>query len=281
MGMGAFCAVAKGSDEPARIIIMEYRGGKKGKKPVVLVGKGITFDTGGISLKPQSSALSRIEDMRYDMSGASAVMHVLKAAAELKLKLNIAGVMPCTENMPSGKAYKPGDVLKAYNGKTIEVISTDAEGRLILADAMSYAVEKYRPSALVDIATLTGAVAIALGKAATGMMGSSPELMGLMKKAGAETGERVWQLPLYEDYKELIKSKFADLKNSGNGEAGTATAGMFLKEFTGGAPWVHLDIAGTAYGIRGKHYIPDGTAGTGYRLLLSFLKKIQTEGKDA
>jgi leucyl aminopeptidase len=273
LGMGAFCAVAQGSEEPALFIIMEYRGGKKGGKPVVFVGKGITFDTGGISLKPQSSALSKIEDMRYDMSGAAVVMHLIKTVSELRLPVNMACVMPCTENMPSGKAYKPGDVLKSMNGKTIEVISTDAEGRLILADAITYAIKKYKPAWLVDIATLTGACVIALGHYATGLMGNSEKLIEIMKKAGDQTGERVWQLPLYDEYKDQIKSKFADIKNTGGGDAGTITAGLFLKEFADPVPWVHLDIAGTAYGVRGRHYIPDGTAGTGLRLMLSFLKK--------
>lgn len=279
MGMGAFCAVAQGSDEPARFIVMEYSGGKKGEKPFVFVGKGITFDTGGISLKPQSSPLSKIEDMRYDMTGAAAVMHLLKTVSELKIKANVIAVMPCTENMPSGKAYKPGDVLKSLNGKTIEVISTDAEGRLVLADAITYAINKFRPKYLVDIATLTGACVIALGHHTSGLMGNSERMINTMKQAGYETGEKVWQLPLYEEYKEQIKSKFADMKNSGGGEAGTITAGLFLKEFADYVPWVHLDIAGTAYNVRGKHYIPDGTAGTGLRLMLSFLKKTINGGK--
>jgi len=272
-GMGAFCAVAKGSEEPARFIIMEYKGGKKGSKPVVFVGKGITFDTGGISLKPQSTAMSKIEDMRYDMSGAAGVLHLIKTAAELKLPVNMICVMPCTENMPSGKAYKPGDVLRSLNGKTIEVISTDAEGRLILADAITYAINKYKPAWLVDIATLTGGCVTALGHYATGLMGNSEKLIDIMKRAGAETGEKVWQLPLFDEYRDQIKSKFADIKNTGGGDAAAITAGLFLKEFADSVPWVHLDIAGTAYGVRNKYYIPDGTAGTGLRLMLSFLKK--------
>jgi leucyl aminopeptidase len=273
LGMGAFCAVAKGSEEPARFIVMEYMAGKKGSRPVVFVGKGITFDTGGISLKPQATAMSKIEDMRYDMTGAAAVMHLLKTVSELRLKENVVAIMPCTENMPSGRAYKPGDILKSMNGKTIEVISTDAEGRLILADAITYAIKKYKPGWLVDIATLTGACVVALGHYATGLMGNSEKIINIMKRAGDETGEKVWQLPLLEEYRDQIKSRFADIKNTGGGDAGTITAGLFLKEFADSVPWVHLDIAGTAYGVRGKYYIPDGTAGTGLRLLLSFLKK--------
>jgi leucyl aminopeptidase len=273
-GMGAFYAVAKGSDEPARFIIMEYWGGEKKAKPVVFVGKGITFDSGGISLKPQATAMSKIEDMRFDMTGAACVLFLIKSIAQLKMKVNAVGIMPCTENLPSGRAYKPGDVLTSLSGKTIEVISTDAEGRLVLADAITYAARKYGPGKLIDIATLTGGCVTALGHYATGLMGNDERLAGIMKRAGNETGEKVWELPLFDEYKEAIKSKFADIKNSGGGDAATITAGLFLKEFADPVPWLHLDIAGTAYGVRNKHYIPDGTAGTGLRLMLAFLKKI-------
>jgi leucyl aminopeptidase len=279
LGMGAFYAVAKGSDEPARFIVMEYRGARRGSSPAVFVGKGITFDSGGISLKPQATSMSKIEDMRFDMSGAATVMYLLKTIAELKLPVNAAAVMPCTENLPSGRALKPGDVLRSMSGKTIEVISTDAEGRLILADAITYAIKKFRPLLLADIATLTGGCVTALGHYATGLMGNDRRLLGDMKKAGEETGEKVWELPMFDEYREQIKSKYADVKNTGGGDASTITAGMFLREFAGDVPWVHLDIAGTAYGVRDKYYIPDGTAGTGLRLLLAFLKKTIRGGK--
>ncbi len=273
MGMGSFYNVAKGSDEPAKFIVAEYKGASVSKKPVVFVGKGITFDTGGICLKPATSGLSVIEDMKFDMSGAAAVIALMKIIASRKLPINAVFIAPVTENMPSGKAYKPGDILKTLSGKTVEVISTDAEGRLILCDALSYA-QKYKPMLIVDIATLTGACVMALGHYATGLMGNSPEYMELMEKAGEESGERVWELPMLEEYAVTLKSKYADLKNLGEGGAGTAVAGLFLKEFVGTTPWIHLDIAGTAYGIKNKSYIPDGTAATGVRLLYEFTKKL-------
>jgi leucyl aminopeptidase len=277
MGMGAFYSVAKGSDEPAKFIVARYSGAAPSKKPVVFVGKGITFDTGGISLKPQSSAMSAIEDMKFDMSGAASVIALLRIVSAMALKVNAVFIAPVTENMPSGKAYKPGDVLKTLSGKTVEVISTDAEGRLILCDALTYAL-RYKPALIVDIATLTGACVMALGHYATGMMGTDSAAMQLMSKAGDETGERVWELPMLEEYAESLKSKYADIKNIGEGGAGTAIAGLFLKEFTGGCPWVHLDIAGTAYGIKNKPYIPDGTAATGVRLMYEFIKKYISGG---
>ncbi|MCX8092932.1 MAG: leucyl aminopeptidase [Candidatus Goldbacteria bacterium] len=277
MGMGAFYAVAKGSNEPAKFIVMEYNGNKKSNKKIALLGKGITFDSGGISLKPQSSPLSKIEDMRFDMSGAGVVLYLMKTVAELKLKLNIIGIMPVTENLPSGSAYKPGDILKTLSGKTVEVISTDAEGRLILADAITYAIKNYSPYIIIDIATLTGGCVVALGHYATGLMGNDKELIEEMKKSGEETGERMWELPLWDEYKEQIKSKNADLKNYGGGDAATITAGCFLKEFAGDVKWLHLDIAGTAYGVLNKHYIPEGVAGTGLRVIFNFLKKLEKE----
>ena len=269
--MGAFYAVAKGSDEPAKFIIMEYRNGVKGEKPFVFIGKGITFDSGGISLKPQASGVFKIEDMKYDMSGAAAVLYLMKTAAELRIKKNLVALIPATENLPSGKAYKPGDVITTHSGKTVEIISTDAEGRMILADALSYAAG-YRPELIIDLATLTGACVVALGHYATGMMGNNDGIMEALKEAGKKTGEKVWQLPLWEEYREQIKSRYADIKNTGGGDAGTITAGLFLREFTGDIPWVHLDIAGTAYGVKNKTYIPDGVSAVGIRLLTEFLK---------
>lgn len=277
IGMEAFYSVAKGSNEPAKFIILEYYGNKKSKDKIALVGKGITFDSGGISLKPQASPLSKIEDMKYDMSGAGVVLYLMKTAAELKLQLNIIGIIPVTENLPSGTAYKPGDVLKTLSGKTVEVISTDAEGRLILADAITYAIKNYKPLMLIDIATLTGGCVVALGHYATGLMGNDKVLLEKIKQSGEETGERVWELPLWDEYKEQIKSKNADIKNYGGGDAATITAGCFLKEFVENVKWLHLDIAGTAYGVLNKNYIPEGVAGTGLRVIFNFLKKIEKE----
>jgi leucyl aminopeptidase len=272
MGMGSFYSVAKGSDEPAKFIVAQYRGAPSSKKTGVFVGKGITFDSGGISLKPQVSGASMIEDMKFDMSGAASVIALMKIISGLKLKLNAVFIAPVTENLPSGKSYKPGDVLKSMSGKTIEVISTDAEGRLILCDALYFA-WRYKPSFIVDIATLTGACVVALGHYATGLMGNDAQLMEMMKKSGETTGETVWELPMLEEYAETLKSKYADIKNVGEGGAGTSCAGIFLREFVGDYPWVHLDIAGTAYGIKNKSYIPDGVAATGIRLMYEFVKK--------
>lgn len=269
LGMGAFYGVAKGSDEPAKFIILEYKGAARNQKPIAIIGKGITFDSGGISIKPSE----KMEDMKYDMSGAAITLAVLKTIAELKLKKNVIGFIPATENLPSGKAYKPGDILKSLSGTTIEVISTDAEGRLILADAITYS-RKFKPAAIIDLATLTGACVIALGHYAIGMMGNNEELMRKMEEAGKKTGERVWQLPLFDEYRKQIKSTFADIKNTGGRDAGTITAGMFLKEFAKDTPWVHLDIAGTSYGVKEKPYIPEGASGIGVRLLVQFVKNL-------
>lgn len=265
LGMGSLLGVAKGSNEPPKFIILEYNGSKK-DKPVVLVGKAITFDTGGISIKPAEN----MEKMKSDMGGGAAVMGTFMAISALKLPLNVVGLIPATENMPSGTAYKPGDVLKAMNGKTIEVISTDAEGRLILADALAYA-GRFEPKAVVDIATLTGACVIALGRHASGLLGTDEKLKAMLKEAGERTFERVWELPLWEEYEDLLKSDVADMKNSGVREAGTIAGGIFLKKFTD-YPWAHLDIAATAYSSKdGGPYMPKGATGIGVRLLTEFL----------
>jgi len=277
IGMETFYSVAKGSCEPAKFIVLEYHGNKKSKNKIALIGKGITFDSGGISLKPQSSPLSKIEDMKFDMTGAAVVLYLMKTIAELNLKKNVISVLPVTENLPSGTAYKPGDVLKTLSGKTVEVISTDAEGRLILADAITYAIKNYNPELLIDIATLTGGCVVALGHYATGLMGNDKQLIEMMKESGEETGERMWELPLWEEYKEQIKSKNADIKNYGGGDAATITASCFLNEFIDDVKWLHLDIAGTAYGVANKHYIPDGVAGTGLRTIFKFFKKLEKE----
>ena len=268
-GMEAYLSVSKGSAEPPKFIILEYKGGKGAL--LALVGKSITFDSGGISLKPAEG----MEKMKYDMSGGAAVLAVIKAASELNLPLNIVGLLPATENLPGGSASKPGDIVKAITGKTIEIINTDAEGRLVLADAIGYAIKYYKPKAVINIATLTGACSIALGSEAAALMGNNEGLMGKLKKASEDTYERVWQMPLYEEYKEYIKSDVADIKNSGGRNGSLVTAGYFLKEFAGDTPWAHLDIAGTAWSDKDKPYTPKGATAMGVRLVLNFLKEIK------
>jgi leucyl aminopeptidase len=233
----------------------------------VLVGKGLTFDSGGISLKPAD----KMDEMKTDMSGGAAVMGVIMAAADLQLPLNITALIPSTENMPSGTACKPGDIIKSYSGKTIEVLNTDAEGRLILADALAYASE-FKPAAVIDVATLTGACIVALGDDVIGMLGTDYKLKKEINKAAQTTGELVWELPLWESYHELIKSDIADYKNSGGRTAGTITAAAFLSKFVGDSPWVHLDIAGPAWTSKDKTYIPKGASGVAVRLLVEFLR---------
>jgi len=268
LGMGSLLGVAKGSDEPPKLILMEYFKGKNKKNPIAIVGKGVTFDTGGISLKPPGN----MDEMKMDMSGAAATIGAMQAIASLKLKVNVVGIVPATENMPSGSAIKPGDILKSMNGKTIEVLNTDAEGRLILADALSYAV-RYKPKAIIDLATLTGAVLHALGHHISAVISNDDDLVAKLKESGDATGERVWQLPLLEEYEKAMKSSIADLKNiAGPGVgAGTITGGAFLKSFIGDCPWAHLDIAGTAWG-EGKAYIPKGASGFGVRLLADLIE---------
>lgn len=271
LGMGGLLGVAKGSEEEPKFIILEYWGGNKKDAPVVLVGKGLTFDSGGISIKPSQN----MEEMKTDMSGGAAVIGALKAVSDLKLKLNVVGLVPATENMPDGKASKPGDVLTTISGKTIEVINTDAEGRLILADALGYA-GRYKPSAVIDIATLTGACFIALGRHASGLMGTDKELMDSLVAAGEITGERVWPLPLFDEYTEQIKSDVADMKNTGGRGGGAITAAALLKKFTS-YKWAHIDIAGTAWiDDKDKPYIPKGAVGVGVRLFLQFLRDAET-----
>lgn len=254
--MGLFLGVAKGSAHDPRFIVLEYRGGKKGDKPIALVGKGITFDSGGISIKPAPS----MEEMKYDMMGAATVAAILQAAAALELKVNINGYIAAAENMPSGTAQKPGDIQRSSGGKTVEITNTDAEGRLILADALEYA-QKSDPQAILDFATLTGAVLIALGTTATGIMGTSPELINRLKKSSEATGERVWELPLFEEFEEDLKSPYADYRNSGGREAGSSKGGTFLKFFVDPKyPWVHCDIAGTAWNRKDVNYHPPKNA---------------------
>lgn len=266
LGMQALLGVARGSAEEARLIILEYKGGKKNDRPVVLVGKGITFDSGGISIKPSD----KMDEMKADMAGGAAVIGAIKAAADLKLPLNVVAIVPSTENLPGGRAYKPGDVLKTMSGLTIEVKNTDAEGRLILADALTFA-KKYKPAAMIDIATLTGACVVALGEYLAGMMGTDEDLKKQISAASDATGEAVWELPLWHEYDELIKSDVADIKNAGTRAGSTITAALFLKRFVGDCPWVHLDIAGPALLSKDKPYIPKGASGIGVRLLVQFL----------
>jgi leucyl aminopeptidase len=258
-GMRALMAVAQGSAEEPRFIVLEYKGSDAA--PTVLIGKGVTFDTGGISIKPAQS----MEDMKYDMSGAAAVLGTFEALGRLKPAAHVIGLIPSTENMPSGTALKPGDVVRSHLGKTIEIINTDAEGRLILCDALSWA-RRYHPARVVDLATLTGAMVIALGHTATGVMGTDDTLIEQIRAAGERAGERVWPLPLWDEYRDLIKSDIADVKNSGGRPAGSISAGWFLREFVDGFPWAHLDIAGTAYSDRDDPTRVKGPTGLGVRL---------------
>ena len=266
-GFRTLLAVAQGSVEEPRFIILEYTPEGEGRDTVVLVGKGITFDTGGISLKPGKG----MHEMKHDMSGAAAVLGAMQAVGQLKPDLHVIGVIAATENMPSGTAIKPGDVVTSYGGKTIEILNTDAEGRLVLADALGWTAQ-YNPQGVVDLATLTGAVITCLGHIAAGAMSTDSALMDKVKAAAEKTHERVWELPLWDDYDEGIKSKVADVQNIGDGTAGTIAGGAFLKKFVEDYPWVHLDIAGTAWGMKGSTYIPEGASGYGVRLLVQLVE---------
>lgn len=276
--MGSFLGVAQGSlkDEPPRFIVVEYMPLGAKEAPLVFVGKGITFDSGGISIKPGEG----MEKMKYDMAGSAAVLGAIRAVAALKLPVNVVALVPSTENMPGGDAIHPGDILTSMSGKTIEVINTDAEGRLILADALTYA-ERYNPKAVVDVATLTGACVIALGSQAIGLMGNNDDFVQRVRQAGEEAAERAWPLPLWDEYHEQIKSDIADLKNTGGRPAGTITAGAFLSKFAEKYTWAHLDIAGTAWEDKGKAYVPKGATGIGVRLLLSLAKSYAAENGKA
>ncbi|MCS5652784.1 MAG: leucyl aminopeptidase, partial [Candidatus Marinimicrobia bacterium] len=269
MGMGGLAGVAQGTDEPPKFIILEYNNGGN-DKPKVLVGKGLTFDSGGISIK----SASKMDEMKYDMCGSAVVIGVMHALAILKPKLNVVAIIPSTENLNGAKAYKPGDILTAYNGKTIEVLNTDAEGRLILADGLSYASKHYDPEYILDFATLTGAVLISLGHIATGVMGTNDDLMKVVKKSSKSVGEKVWELPLWSEYCKQVQSNIADVKNTGAPmQAGSIAGGAFLKEFVGEKiPWVHFDIAGTAWGAKPDSINPKGSAtGWGVRLVLDMM----------
>lgn len=266
--MGLYLSVAAGSAHKSAFVVLEYSP-RSAKGCVCLVGKGVTFDSGGISLKPSRD----MEKMKHDKCGAGAVYGAVLAAAKLKLALRVVGITPLAENLPSGSATKPGDIVRAANGKTVEVINTDAEGRLMLADALLYA-QKYKPDAIVDLATLTGAVAVALGAQAAGVLGNNAQLAGRLKKAGEEAHERVWELPLWKEYYEVIKGEFADIKNVGDGEAGTITAAAFLGNFVEKTPWAHVDIAATGYSYKPKGYnMQVGATGFGVRLLARMLSE--------
>jgi leucyl aminopeptidase len=268
LGMGAYLSVAKGSKEPPKFIVLEYKGSKEA--PIVLIGKSITFDSGGISLKPAES----MERMKYDMAGGAVVLGIVKAVSELKLPVNLVGILPATENMPGGSATRPGDVIITTSGKTIEIINTDAEGRLIIADAIGYA-KRFKPRAIIDIATLTGSCSVALGNEAIAMMGNDRELLHRIKKSADITFERVWEMPLFEEYKEYLRSDIADIKNYGGKNGSLVTSAYFLLQFAGQVPWVHLDIAGTTWIEKEKPYMPKGASGIGVRLMLNLIRELK------
>lgn len=265
-GMGALLAVAQGSEQEPRLIVLEHRRGASGGRPLALVGKGVTFDSGGISIKPAAS----MEEMKFDMSGAGAVLGAMQAIGELDVEANVVAIIPATENLLSGASFKPGDIVRSHLGKTVEIVNTDAEGRLILADALSY-LRRFEPAAAVDVATLTGACVIALGDQASAVMGNDAELIAELRAAGERTGERTWELPMYDEFSKQIRSDFADIKNSGGRPAGTITAGWFLREFVGDFPWAHLDIAGVAYGEGKLPYQVKGSTGAPTRLLADWI----------
>ena len=262
LGMGSLLSVTRGSEQPAKLITLEYHGGVKKQKPIVLVGKGITFDSGGISLKPGAE----MDEMKYDMCGAASVLGTLQAIAEMGLKLNVVGIIPACENLPSGRATKPGDIVTSMSGQTIEILNTDAEGRLILCDALTYAA-RFEPDTVVDIATLTGACVIALGHVASGLFSNQDVLAGELLAAGDQTNDRAWQLPLWEEYQPLLDSNFADMQNIGGRAGGTITAACFLSRFTKDYRWAHLDIAGTAW----KSGKEKGATGRPVPLLVQYL----------
>jgi len=262
LGMNTLLSVAQGSRQPPKFIVLRYNGAAKSAKPVVLVGKGITFDTGGISIKPAAE----MDEMKFDMCGAASVLGTFRALAELRPEINVVGLVPATENMPGGAATKPGDIIRSMSGQTVEILNTDAEGRLILCDALTYA-ERYDPAAVVDIATLTGACVIALGHVATGLYANRDELADELADAGRQAWDRAWHMPLWDDYQEQLKSPFADLANIGGRPAGSVTAACFLSRFAGKYPWAHLDIAGTAW-TSGKN---KGATGRPVPLLTTFV----------
>lgn len=270
MGLNGIVSVGKGSHYPPKLIILEYHGSNDDEKPYLLVGKGVTFDTGGISLKDSD----KMDEMKFDKSGGCNVIAIMKAVASLKLPINVIGLIPSVENMPSSTSYKPGDIIKMYNGKTVEVLNTDAEGRLILADALAFGISTYNPKAVIDLATLTGACIIALGTNVAAVIGTNKKLIDELHNISERTGEKFWELPLYEEFSEQIKSYVADIKNIGGRPGGAITAASFLSNFTNGLPWMHIDIAGTAWTQEGTYersYNPKGATGFGIRTLVKLL----------
>jgi leucyl aminopeptidase len=265
-GFNALLAVNQGSAKEPRFIILEYNGGNKKEAAVALVGKGLTFDAGGISLKPPA----QMDEMKFDMCGSATVLGIFKSVIQMNLPVNLLGIIPSTENLPGAAAYKPGDIITSYKGITIEVQNTDAEGRIILSDALAYAVEQ-KPAEIIDFATLTGACVIALGAHATGLMGTAEKVKKGLKASGEHTHDRVWELPMYDEYQEQIKSDIADIRNIGGREAGTITAACFLSRFVDDIPWVHLDIAGTAWNMKGTDISPKGATGACVRLVMDYL----------
>jgi leucyl aminopeptidase len=261
LGMGALLSVGKGSDEPSKLIIMQYKGAAKSEQPYVIVGKGISFDSGGISLKPGAG----MGDMIYDMCGAASILGTMKVVAELKLPINVVGVVAAAENMPSGRASKPGDIVKTMSGQTVEILNTDAEGRLVLCDALTY-IGKFKPQTVIDVATLTGAISIALGKFPSGMFVNDDQLAADLEKAAETSSDRIWRLPIWEDYQEQLKSRFADMTNVGGREAGSITAACFLHRFARDYRWAHLDIAATGF-----NSTPKGATGRPVPLLSQYL----------
>jgi leucyl aminopeptidase len=267
LGMGAYLAISYGSAEPPKFIVLKYKGSRKA--PVVIIGKSITFDSGGLSLKPSDG----MEKMKYDMAGGAAVLGVMKAVAELKSPVHLVGLLPATENLPGSCATRPGDVVRSMSGKTVEIVNTDAEGRLALADALTYA-KRFNPAAVIDIATLTGACAVAFGGEAVAMMGNDRRLLDAVRKSGENTYERVWEMPLFEEYKEYLKSDIADMRNVGTRIGSLMASAYFLYEFAGQTPWVHLDIAGTAWIEKDRPYLPKGASGIGVRLMYDIIRKL-------
>ena len=262
-GMNLLLSVGRGSARPSRMAVMRWNGGPKGGKPLALVGKGVCFDTGGISIKPAAG----MEDMKWDMGGAAAVVGAMRAIAGRKVRRNVVGLVGLVENMPDGNASRPGDVVKSMSGQTVEIINTDAEGRLVLADVLTYAIKRHQPAGIVDLATLTGAIMVALGREHAGMFSNDDSLAGAVSAAGEETGEKVWRMPLGEEYDALLKSHIADMKNIGGRMAGSITAACFLERFVDDVPWAHLDIAGMAWSDKARPTVPRGGTGFGVRLL--------------
>ena len=270
-GLGGVTAVGQGSKNEPRFIILEYRNGKKEQKPILLVGKAVTFDTGGISLKPGE----KMDEMKFDKCGGCTVLGIMKAISELKLSINVVAIIPSVENMPGGEAYRPGDIIKLFSGKTAEILNTDAEGRLILADGLAYGIKHYQPSSVMDFATLTGACIVALGTNVAAIVSNNSKLTSKIKKSSSNTSEEVWELPINDDYMDMVKSKIADIRNIGVGRAaGTITAAAFLANAVGNVPWVHFDIAGTAWiqpSTKNKSYNANGATGFGVRLVVDHL----------